>query len=178
MVIKGKHILTLFTVALFLASCSPSKEEKRSEISVQEENLYSDEGLSSKEGARELIEMYISYAEEYPEDSNAVEYLFKAADIAMNIFDSQKAIYLYDKIYSDYPTFRKRPECLFLKGYVYENNLGQLDEAKAIYTEFLQKYPDNDFADDAEVSLNNLGKSPEELIKEFEEKMKENEEPE
>jgi tetratricopeptide (TPR) repeat protein len=59
---------------------------------------------------------------------------------------------------------------LFLKGYVYENNLGRLDKAKAIYEEFLQKYPDNDFADDAEVSLKYLGKSPEELIEIFQRK--------
>ncbi len=90
----------------------------------------------------------------------------------MNTNHSQEAINLYQRIINDYPEFRKAPECLFLKGYIYENYLNELDQAKVIYTEFIIKYPNNDFADDAQISIDNLGKSPEELIKEFEEKMK------
>jgi tetratricopeptide (TPR) repeat protein len=56
---------------------------------------------------------------------------------------------------------------MFLKGYVYENNLGRLDKAKEIYETFIELYPNNEFADDAEVSLRFLGKSPEELIEIF-----------
>jgi len=41
--------------------------------------------------------------------------------------------------------------------------------------EFLEKYPDSDFADDARISLQNLGKSPEELIKELEERVEKGE---
>ena len=57
---------------------------------------------------------------------------------------------------------------------VYENYLGDLDNAKMIYLEFLEKYPDNEFADDAEISIQNLGKSPEELIRQFEEQQAQN----
>lgn len=54
-------------------------------------------------------------------------------------------------------------------GFVYENDLNDLENAKQTYEAFLQKYPnDPDFADDAQMALKNLGKSPEELIKEFE----------
>ena len=56
---------------------------------------------------------------------------------------------------------------------MYENNLGDLNAAKSIYEQFLEKYPDDEFADDAAVSIKNLGKTPEELIKEFEEQAKE-----
>ena len=59
-----------------------------------------------------------------------------------------------------------------MKGYVYENEIGDLNAAKKIYEDFIAKYPDDEFADDAAVSIKNLGKSPEELIKEFEEKVK------
>jgi TolA-binding protein len=85
----------------------------------------------------------------------------------------RKAVQVFDRILSDYPNFEKTPQCLFLKGYVYENNLGDLQTAKEIYEEFIEKYPDDEFADDAEVSIKNLGKTPEELIKEFEEQAKE-----
>jgi TolA-binding protein len=115
----------------------------------------------------DLIAAYESFATEFPADTLAADYLFKAGDVVMNTNRSNKAIQLYDRIINDYSDYRKAPEALFLKGYVYENNLGRLDKAKAIYEEFLAKFPDNEFADDAEVSLKYLGKSPEELIEIF-----------
>jgi len=41
-------------------------------------------------------------------------------------------------------------------------------KAKELYELFLEKYPEHDFADDAQFSLQYLGKSPEELMMEFE----------
>ncbi len=98
--------------------------------------------------------------------------LFQAGDMAMNLNMPKEAVVLFDRIMENYPDFDKAPQCLFLKGYIYENNLGNLNVAKKIYEEFLEKYPDDEFADDAEVSIKNLGKTPEELIKEFEEQQK------
>jgi hypothetical protein len=46
-----------------------------------------------------------------------------------------------------------------------------LPKAKETYEDFLKKFPDDkDYADDATMALKNLGKSPEDLIKEFEKK--------
>jgi hypothetical protein len=46
---------------------------------------------------------------------------------------------------------------------------GDLQKAKAVYEQFLQEYPsDQDFADDASNALKLLGKSPEEIVREFE----------
>jgi TolA-binding protein len=94
----------------------------------------------------------------------------------MNTNRSRQAIRYYDRIITDYPGYKKTPEAMFLKGYVYENNLGRLDKAKEIYEAFLELYPDNEFADDAEVSLRFLGKSPEELIEIFQKEQGEVEE--
>ncbi len=140
------------------------------------ENEFSDQSQGiNKTRATQLVDAYIEYAGSFPDDSLAPEYLFRGADISMNMYESGRAIDLYDKILSSYPNFRKAPQCIFLKAFVYENNLNDLVNAKRYYLEFLEKYPDDDFADDAQISLENLGKTPEELIKEFEEKMKETE---
>jgi outer membrane protein assembly factor BamD (BamD/ComL family) len=61
---------------------------------------------------------------------------------------------------------------VFFKGYVYENLIRNLDKAKEIYLQFIEKYPESDFADDAQMALQNLGKTPEQMIKEFEERRK------
>jgi len=160
-------VLAFATLMIFAVGCQSPKDKAIDNISMVEGQAFSETGLVNAEFVDDLIREYENFAEEFPQDSLAPDYLFKAADVAMNTNRSNKAIGLYNKVIKDYGDYKKAPEALFLKGYVYENNLGRLDVAKAIYEEFLEKYPDNEFADDAEVSLKYLGKSPEELIEIF-----------
>ncbi len=165
-----RNSLLILALAVAFASCGSSNEKDAAEIKTAEDTLFSSsEGFIDKAKALELVDLYVDYANSYPDDSMAVEYLFKGAEFCLNLGEGQRAITLYDRVIQEYPDFRKVPECLFLKGYVYENYLGDLDNAKAIYLEFIEKYPDNEFADDAEISIQNLGKSPEALIRQFEE---------
>lgn len=165
-----RNTLLMLVLLATIVSCEPARDKAASNIAAVEDELFSaDNGFVDKEKAIELVDMYVNFTDAYPEDTMAVEYLFKGAEFCLNLGEGQRAILLYDRVINEYPDFRKVPECLFLKGYVYENYLGNLASAKAIYTKFIQLYPDNEFADDAAVSIQNLGKSPEELIKQFEE---------
>jgi len=166
----------MLAVVVFTA-CSSKQENLKTEIKTQEDTLFADANkMIDKVKARELIDKYVQYGDEFPESLDAPQMLFKAGDMSMNLNMPKEAIEIFDRIMNNYPDYEKTPQCLFLKGYIFENNLGDLNTAKKIYEEFLQKYPDDEFADDAEVSIKNLGKSPEELIKEFEEQQKENQE--
>jgi outer membrane protein assembly factor BamD (BamD/ComL family) len=172
-----KAIALLILAGTILLSCSDPRNDDIEKITQMENDLFSEESsLDNMDKAKGLIDEYTLFADQYPEDTLSPEFLFRAADIAMNINRGEMAINIYNRILKSYPDFRKAPECLFLKAYVYENNLGQLNKARVYYQEFIDKYPENDFADDAEISIQNLGKSPEELIREFEEKMKAQEE--
>lgn len=98
-----------------------------------------------------------------------VDVLLKAAGLAKTVDNPQKAIELYAKIADGLPKHKKAPTALFMIGFVQENDLNDLNKAKATYELFLQKYPnDPDFADDAQNALKMLGKSPDDIIKEFE----------
>ncbi|NCA84580.1 MAG: tetratricopeptide repeat protein [Clostridia bacterium] len=166
-----KKYLSPITLILFMVvimtGCNDSRRESINQIKKTEAAVFDENGMIDHARIDELIDVYTGYADSYPQDSAAADYLFKAADVAMTTNRSNQAITLYQRIREEYPDYRKVPEALFLEGYVYENYLGRLDKAKAIYEEFLEKYPDNDFADDAEISLKYLGKSPEELIELF-----------
>jgi tetratricopeptide (TPR) repeat protein len=168
---KGiKNLLLMLMMVAAIAACAPAIENDKANITTIEDELFSsDDGFVDKEKAFELVDLYVAFADNYPQDSLAVEYLFKGAEFCLNLGEGQRSIDLYDRVILEYPDFRKVPECMFLKGYVFENYLGDLEQARLIYTLFLQKYPDNEFADDAEISIQNLGKTPEELIKQFEE---------
>lgn len=170
---KIKVLVAFAAVMIISLSCSSPKEKLSNEIKSMEDSLFSDETkMVDRTLARELIDKYIAFADQYPDDPETPQTLFKAGDLSMNMNMPRQAIQIFDRIINNYPEFEKTPQCLFLKGYIYENDLKDLKTAKQIYEEFLKKYPDDEFADDAEISIRNLGKSPEELIREFEEKAK------
>lgn len=161
----------LFAVILLISSCNSTSGEKEKTIANLEAELFDNDAIFTDEGkkkAMDLVQLYLSYAEKNPDDTLSPTYLFKAADITMNLGDPGKAIGIYNKIIYTYPDYPKLPECHFLVAYIYENFLQNYGKATELYEQFIQKYPDNEFADDAEMSIKNMGKSPEELIKEFE----------
>lgn len=160
--------LSLIFMLLAFIACN-NEASLKNKISGQEKQLYDNEEQAfNEELMNNLSENYTKFANQYPGDSLAAEYLFKAADIKMNIAKEEAALELLDKILQDYPDFEKRAEAMFLKGYIYENYQGDLAQAEELYKTFLEQYPNHEFADDAEMSLKYLGKSPEELVKQFE----------
>ncbi len=160
-------------IAFLFTACQSQRDKTLDLIGNTEQEVFSENGMIDRNRVDELIDIYVGFTDEFPEDTLAPDYLFKAGDISMNTNRSRQAIRYYNRIITDYPDYKKTPEAMFLKGYVYENNLGRLDKAKEIYEAFLELYPDNEFADDAEVSLRFLGKSPEELIEIFQQEQRE-----
>jgi outer membrane protein assembly factor BamD (BamD/ComL family) len=158
----------MIAIVLFIfPACQSQRSKAISNIEKIEKEVFTENGSLNRDKVNDLIAVYTGFADQFPGDTLASSYIFKAGDIAMNSNRSMEAIRFYDRILNDFPDYNKAPEAMFLKGYVYENNLGRLDKAKEIYEAFIAKYPNNEFADDAQVSLKYLGKSPEELIELF-----------
>lgn len=166
-----KHtIFILFVITL--AACSPSKEKLQEQIIHAETELFSnDKGtfVFDEKLVQKTIDAYQKYASAFPNDSLTPEYLFKKADLYRSLRNAEQAINTYNLITEKYPTYNKAPYCLFLKGFIYENELNHIEKAKESYQTFLDTYPNHDLADDVAFSLKNIGKTPEQLIKEFEE---------
>lgn len=163
-------ILLLLVYFIVFTSCTkdPRKEQIKS-IKKQESELYADQTIDRAKGLK-MIDAYLNYSKQYPDDTLSAVYLFKAAEISMNLQLGSQSVFYFDKILTNYPNFYKLPECLFLKAFVFENQLGKIEKAGHFYNEFLIKYPNHILAKDAKASIEYLGKSPEELIKIFEEK--------
>jgi outer membrane protein assembly factor BamD (BamD/ComL family) len=98
--------------------------------------------------------------------------MLKAAEAAIAADNAVKAITIFDRLLADWPNSPKASQAAFMRAFTLENNLNDLPNAKIAYQDFIKKYPKDDFADDAQMALKNLGKSPEELVKEFEKKNK------
>jgi tetratricopeptide (TPR) repeat protein len=166
-------LLALILLGIFLQSCQSPEEKQLRKIKALEDELFGDlTGMINREKAIELVNAYVDFADNNPNDEKAAEYLFRAADVSMNTGYPERAVELYTRVYREYPEFEKRPECLFLIAFIYENQLLNLQRAEHNYRQFLELYPDHDLADDAEILLEHLGKSPDEMVREFEERLR------
>lgn len=105
-----------------------------------------------------------------PEVPATPEWLNKAAEIARATKKNAKALELYERIYQRYPAYEKAPQALFLKGFILDEEMKQIEEARESYQLFLERYPDHDFADDAQFLLDNLDKSETDIIDHFQQK--------
>ena len=119
------------------------------------------------QAANDYIRICELFAVLKPQDGLSPDYLHKAGETARAIRAFPKAVEIYDRIYVNYPTYEKAAQALFLKAFTYDNDLGDKATAKVLYEEFLTKFPEDDFADDTQFLLANLGKNDEEIIKSF-----------
>lgn len=122
---------------------------------------------------KSYINSSIAYALLLPKDPESTAVLNQAAENAYYTQQYDRALYLYEWFQTAYPDDPKAPQAMFMRAFIYDNDLEQYETAGRLYQEFIQKHPDDDFADDAEVLLENLGKSPEEMMQSLEERAKE-----
>ncbi len=165
-----KFLLIAFSV-IFMVSCGENSEKKKAKevIAASEAKIFGDSTatIPDEKTGLEMITAYTDYSKAWPKDTISAEYLFKAAEIAMNMNKSAMAIDYYNRILLSYPGFSKTPYCIFLQAFILENQMNQYDQAKARYQEFIDKYPDHVLAKDARASIDNMGKPIEELIKQW-----------
>lgn len=152
----------------FVAIDKMNIESLEEEIVKREKAVREDSAGVDAQKAASLMEAYAVYAERFSNRANSADRLFKAGELAMSLNHSIQSIKYFEEVYNKYEDYEKRPYALFLKAFVLENQAKEYEQAKLVYQEFLETYPQHQMADDAEYSVKNMGKSPEELIREFE----------
>lgn len=164
-----KNFLPLLTIlfSLSLFSCSPSRDEMMGNITKMETDMKTSQKVDSN-AVNELLSAYQNFASKYKDDSLAPDYLYKAAGLAVGFNRGTQAIDLYETIINTYPEYKRVPECYFMEAFAYENVIGNLAKTRENYTKFVVKYPDHELVDDAQAAVKFLGKSPEEMVREFE----------
>jgi outer membrane protein assembly factor BamD (BamD/ComL family) len=170
---KIKLLFISSALICFLFSCKPESDQMADKIKETEKQLVNDSTkMLNRELAEKELTAYVEFTEKFPEDSRSEEFLYKAAELANSMGKTPVALDYYHSFTEKYPQSKKAPYALFLQAFIYENQLKNLDKARELYTSFLTSYPDHELAKDARFSLDNLGKTEEELIKMFEEKNK------
>jgi len=179
---KTVKIIFSAAVMLALASCSNnepvqqvSKEIPREkfieQIKQNETKMHASAQLDPNLGMLS-VKAYSDFAKMFPEDSLTPDFLFKAGEIATACQQYSQAMIYYTGITEKYPDFKLAPESLYLQANLLDNFLNDDVKAKIVYEKVIAKYPTLPYAEDAKAAIQNLGKSDEELIKEFEKKNK------
>lgn len=111
------------------------------------------------------IQDYQDLVKYHPESAEAENALFSIAAIEHNNLQNfQAAVDGYKLYMQRFPQGKKASVAMFLTGFLYNNELKNLDSAKVFYERFLSTYPKDEMAASAQFELNNLGKSPEDIL--------------
>lgn len=161
---KITPLLIMFAMLFF--SCG--SENLTDRIAKLEKQAFSTENAINPEIAGQLVDAYCDFATQNPENQQSAEYLFKAVDVSMNFDNPIKTIAIIDRLTQEYPDYERTPMAVFVKGFIYETRFNNVEQAKAAYEKYLELYPDGELAADCRASIENLGLTPDELVKKFE----------
>lgn len=160
--------IIIFTVSAFVLgiSCSrkPSKEQLNKQI-VKYEGLMkvnlgrSGEPVVPQNNAKKLLSIYHQYVTMYPKDEKAPSYLFASAMLEAETFHKyHDCIDILYKLRKNYPDNDYAEKSLFLIGYTYAEKVKDFQRARAVFTQFLEKYPKSPFVPSVKFELKNMGK--------------------
>jgi TolA-binding protein len=159
-----KKLLFVIIISLTFFACSKTSDKDYMKMASEKEK----EGKIS-----EALSDYSNLVAEYPESELASEAIIKQASLyhenkvenVNQIEALNKAADLFITVSEKYPETEQAPRSLFMAGFIYANDIQDFTKAKAVYNLFLQKYPDDELADDAKEELDNMGLTPEEILK-------------
>lgn len=159
----------LFALLLFAASCKEKPVADPQTLALQQidslEAVLLDDSLGlSDQTASAIVKAYLQYADAYPKDSNAVDYLFKAADVMRGMYRYQDAIRTLDLVVERYPNSEKAPAALFYAGFILHNDTDQNNLAMPYFQKLIEEFPNHPLADDARNLLPLLNMSDEQIL--------------
>lgn len=142
--------------SLFLFGCSTMSED---ELWQKVEQARTGNNFDS------TIQVCQAIVREYPNGRKASAALYLLGETYQNgKHDYHTAINYYQAFVKKYPDLNSTPIAMFIIGFIYNNNLQMIDSARITYQEFVTKFPNHDLAASAKFELENLGKSPDEIV--------------
>lgn len=157
-----------FLALILLASCSDKRQYLIDQIKEKEAIVSkSYEDIPDKSTSESLRNDYLEFAQKFPDDTLSPVFLHKAAELALAIDMPKEAVSAIDTLQKHYSDYKFLPDAIFFKGFVLENYLKDLPAAQKTYNDFILKWPNHDLVPQVKAAIENMGKSPEDIVKEF-----------
>ena len=156
-------VIWLFLLSLIFVACSKTSDEDLYKLGIEE---------FKNNNIDQAYKYFEQLVDEHPQSEFAAESLILMADILQNKqveeterkANLQKAVELYVRVQYDFPNSEKAPQALFMAGFVSSEMLKDFDAAAMHYKRFMKIYPNNELAVSVQEEINNLGKTPEEIL--------------
>jgi len=162
---KMKNVFLIIAVMVFV-SCSSKHDKLTEEIKQLEEKVRNQPMPDQVDGGK-LMNLYIEFADEFPDDSLTPNVLFNASRLSLALNDPNRSLEILHRLINDYVDSKPIPDAYVFTGFIYETVKGDLGNARYWYELFLKDFPNHDMYEDVMASLNNLGKTPDEIVAEF-----------
>lgn len=151
-----KHIIFSLLTIVILAACGDQDPSK---------NLEKAYDLRDRGQVAEALTLFEGITQNHADTPEAPEAMYVCAQIYFNEQrDPVKAATTYELIAEKYPESSWAHRGLFSAAYTYANEIRNLERARSAYERYLTDYPDSSMAATAQFELENLGRSPEELL--------------
>ncbi|MCB9359672.1 MAG: tetratricopeptide repeat protein [Flavobacteriales bacterium] len=145
-------------------------EERVSYIAKYTALMYDDSLNFNKEIAENLLIAYDKFIKHDTFYNIHKEYMFKAGELCRGLNRPHDAIRYFNMLLEKDPEHKLAPEALFYKAATVGDMLKEHDEAKRLYQEFIDTYPEHPLVESAKGSLLIEGQDLEDVIKGFKKK--------
>lgn len=156
--------LLVLSITLFVVGCSLNSDKDYFESAQKslDAEKYSD-----------ALDNFQKIVDEYPESEHYKFALLKTGELSQGYVDKSlskeesylKAVKVYTEFQKKHPNDSKASQTLFMIGFIQANELMNDEAARAAYSKFLKLYPDSEMAESAKAEIENLGLTPDEILK-------------
>jgi len=160
-----KKIVGLIIAVTFLVACQSSKSKLGEQIAALEKETSAEFDVQKLDN---LLSLYHQYIKKFPQDASIEEYLFKAGTLSLSLRKGGEALSDFTTLIDRFPQSVHLAEAYYYKAFVYEDVIYDIEAARIAYNEFISKFPYNQLVNDAKLSIQYLGMSPEEIVASFE----------
>lgn len=152
---RFRWLALLLALAVISQGC-----QGKSADSLFEEGEHATHDMASYPVAEAKLSQFLT---QYPGDPRADVALQALARVLMNQQKSKEAIDRYEMLIKRFPQSRYCAQAQFMVGYIYDQ-MGDEDQAKTAYQKVIDAYSTSDLVDDARISIENMGKAPEQWL--------------
>lgn len=163
---KTLKMMAFVLLALGMLACDGGRKKLTvDDMKAAQDVLFNPDGTLNEQEAPKVAEKYCQFVEQNPNDTASVKWLFHAMEINVMLKNSDKSIEIGNQLLEQYPQSKWAPRTLlFLGSYVYNDQLNDTAQAHQVFQKLIDDYPESDLADDAKMSIEYLGLTPDEIF--------------
>lgn len=147
--------IVLLSSILFLVGCSKSKSEDQLVAEIDQ--------LQASEQFDALIPVMQDFITRFRDSDKRPKIMKELASLYASKGDFTNAVTLHDQIMAEYNDDNLRAQSLFMTGYIYANEIKDLEMARQKYHAFLERYPNHELVPSVKWELEHLGKDLSEI---------------